>query len=100
KQAATNQAFVGSEPARDQDCGIKKRGDAGRAQARSYESGNPKNARALVLVCAATASTVWPRSRATSAQMCARYIGSLRRWLGCGRTVRGNKYGASVSSSR
>ncbi len=32
--------------------------------------------------------------------MCARYIGSLRRCDGIGFTLRGNRYGASVSSSR
>src|SRR5690348_2239797 len=53
--------------------------------------GRPKKIRAAAVEFVAETSAVSPRSRATSSQMCARYIGSLRRWLGWGRTVRGNK---------
>ena len=52
---------------------------------------NPKNARDAAAAWAAVTATGSLRSRATSSQMCARYIGSLRRCAGCGRTVRGSR---------
>jgi len=54
-------------------------------------SANPKNATAAAVLCAAVVSALSPRSRAISSQMCFRYIGSLRRCEGCGRTVRGSR---------
>jgi len=54
-------------------------------------AGRPKKASAVAVLFAAVASTGSPRSRAISSQMCLRYIGSLRRCAGCGRTVRGNR---------
>ena len=50
-----------------------------------------KHARAASVACAAVTSVASPRSRATSSQMCARYIGSLRRCAGAGLTVRGSR---------
>jgi len=43
------------------------------------------------VLSAAVVATSSPRSRASSATMCGRYIGSLRRWPGAGLTVRGSR---------
>ena len=45
----------------------------------------------VAVVLAAVVATSWPRSRASSSTMWARYIGSLRRCEGCGFSVRGNR---------
>jgi len=51
----------------------------------------PKNARVAEVAFAAVTSISSPRSRATASQICARYIGSLRLFEGCGRMSRGNR---------
>ena len=45
----------------------------------------------LVVVAAATWSSVWPKQAATVRRTCTRWAGSLRRLLGRGRMVRGSK---------
>ncbi len=61
------------------------------ASARPAQAGSRKNAVALAVVRAAVSAGSSPRSRASSRTMCARYIGSLRRSLGIGVSVRGSR---------
>ncbi|SMQ97864.1 ring-cleavage extradiol dioxygenase [Xanthomonas fragariae] len=54
-------------------------------------AGRRKNARAAVVLLAAVSATSSPRSRASSSTICDRNIGSLRRSLGIGLSVRGSR---------
>src|SRR5258706_12291671 len=78
---------------RDQEISVY--GDRRQLEVASSHAGSWKNARAVAVAFAAVIATSSSRARATCVQMCARYIGSVRRWAGIGFASPGERKGAA-----